>query len=53
MNLGRSCEDNSNVAERPLMYGALKEIEQRLGHDNFPLIEQTYYSDDKMMVGVR
>ncbi len=27
-------------SERMVKHGALKKIEQRLGHDNFPLIEQ-------------
>ena len=39
--------------ERPIMFGALTEIANRLGRDKFPLIEQTYYSDDKMMVDPR
>jgi hypothetical protein len=36
--------------ERPLMYGALKHVEQKLGHDKFPLIPQTYYSDSREMI---
>lgn len=30
--------------ERPVMYGALLGIRNRLGHENFPLIDQYYYS---------
>lgn len=30
--------------ERPIMFGALKQVQQRLGTDRFPLIEQNYYS---------
>jgi hypothetical protein len=29
--------------ERPLIYGGLKEIQRKLGNDNFPLIPQIYY----------
>lgn len=29
--------------ERPVVYGALKKIQQKLGKENFPLIEQTFY----------
>jgi synapsin len=36
--------------ERPVMFGALKAIEMRLGHDKFPLISQTYYSHPDAMV---
>eukprot|EP01027_Heterolobosea_sp_BB2_P017871 GEZU01025272.1.p2 GENE.GEZU01025272.1~~GEZU01025272.1.p2 ORF type:complete len:134 (+),score=32.64 GEZU01025272.1:144-545(+) len=36
--------------ERPIMMGALKEIERRVGHDKFPLIEQTNYSGHHQMV---
>jgi len=30
--------------ERPLMFGALRSVQKRLGADRFPLIEQNYYS---------
>jgi len=30
--------------ERPLVFGALKNIQKKLGKDNFPLIDQTFYS---------
>ncbi len=30
--------------ERPIMFGALKEIKQRVGKDKFPLIDQNFYS---------
>jgi hypothetical protein len=36
--------------ERPIMYGALKEIEQRVGHDKFPLVPINYYSSPSTMV---
>jgi hypothetical protein len=29
--------------ERPIVFGALKEVQKQLGKDNFPLIPQTYY----------
>jgi hypothetical protein len=36
--------------ERPVMYGELRRIEERVGHDRFPLIAQNYYADYKQMV---
>lgn len=36
--------------ERPIMYGELRKIEERVGHDRFPLIAQNYYADYKQMV---
>eukprot|EP00026_Physarum_polycephalum_P010618 Phypoly_transcript_10786.p1 GENE.Phypoly_transcript_10786~~Phypoly_transcript_10786.p1 ORF type:complete len:393 (+),score=56.97 Phypoly_transcript_10786:176-1180(+) len=36
--------------ERPIMFSALCEIEQRLGHDTFPLIDQIYYSSHHQLV---
>jgi len=36
--------------ERVTVFGALKEIEKRIGHDNFPLIQQNFYPDHKTMV---
>lgn len=36
--------------ERPIMYGALKEIERRVGHDKFPLVPINYYSSPSGMV---
>jgi len=36
--------------ERPVMYGALAEVEQRLGHEKFPLIPLAYYSSYAQMV---
>jgi len=36
--------------ERPIMFAALREIEQRLGNERFPLISQTYWSNPKQMV---
>lgn len=36
--------------ERPIMLGALREIENRVGHDKFPLINATYYSSERQMV---
>ncbi|PRP80621.1 synapsin II [Planoprotostelium fungivorum] len=35
--------------ERPNMYGALRSIQQRLGKETFPLIEQYYYSGFQQM----
>jgi len=35
--------------ERPIVHAALKEIEQRLGKDKFPLIQQTFYPDYREM----
>lgn len=36
--------------ERPVMNGALREIEKRVGHDRFPFIGQVYYSGSSSMV---
>ncbi|KAK8881559.1 Asparaginyl-tRNA synthetase, cytoplasmic (Asparagine--tRNA ligase) (AsnRS) [Tritrichomonas musculus] len=36
--------------ERPIMFGILKGIQQRIGKENFPLIEQYYYSDSQEMI---
>jgi len=36
--------------ERPTVFGALKEIEKKLGHQNFPLIEQNFYPSHKTLV---
>lgn len=36
--------------ERPIMYSVMREIETRLGHNKFPLIPMTYYSNHKQMV---
>lgn len=36
--------------ERPIMLGALRSIEKRVGHDKFPLINATYYSSERQMV---
>ena len=36
--------------ERPIMLGALRAIEKRVGHDKFPLINATYYSSERQMV---
>ncbi|KAJ3035163.1 synaptotagmin C2 domain protein, Syn1 [Rhizophlyctis rosea] len=36
--------------ERPLMFDALKDIQNRLGSQKFPLIPQSYYSSDLLMV---
>lgn len=35
--------------ERPIMYGALKEIQKRVGNDAFPLIDINYYSHYSMV----
>ncbi|KAH3760333.1 synapsin II [Pelomyxa schiedti] len=45
-----SCLSEYMNLERPLMNGALREIEKRLGHDKFPFIAQTYYSSGNDMV---
>eukprot|EP01080_Neovahlkampfia_damariscottae_P007795 gene7795-12269_t len=44
-----SCMSEYMNLERPVMYGALKEIQKRLG-DKFPLIAVTYYSTHNGMV---
>lgn len=31
--------------ERPLMFGGLKQIKDKLGQDHFPLIDQTYFAN--------
>jgi len=36
--------------ERVTVFGALKEIEKKLGHDNFPLIPQNMYPDHRTMI---
>jgi hypothetical protein len=36
--------------ERPIMYGALAEIEARVGHDRFPLLPQNFYSHPAQMI---
>jgi len=36
--------------EKPTVYGALKAIQQKLGKDAFPLIEQTFHSHHRGMV---
>ena len=36
--------------EKPIMYGRLRSIELRVGHDVFPLIEQYYYPESKQMI---
>ena len=36
--------------ERPLMFGALKAIETKVGHDQFPVIDQTFYSSYRQMI---
>jgi len=36
--------------ERPVTYGALREIEKRVGHDKFPLISHNFYSGSNEMV---
>lgn len=36
--------------ERPILFGILKKISARVGLENFPLIEQTYYSDSSEMI---
>eukprot|EP01113_Clastostelium_recurvatum_P046209 TRINITY_DN8057_c0_g1_i1.p1 TRINITY_DN8057_c0_g1~~TRINITY_DN8057_c0_g1_i1.p1 ORF type:complete len:391 (+),score=69.66 TRINITY_DN8057_c0_g1_i1:26-1174(+) len=36
--------------ERPVVFGALKGIQARLGKDNFPLISQTYYPHHREML---
>jgi len=47
-----SCVSEYMHLERPIMYGALKEIESRVGHDKFPLIPITYYSaPNEMIIG--
>lgn len=37
-------------SERPLMYGRLKEIKNKLGADAFPLIEQCYFSEQMTII---
>lgn len=36
--------------ERPIMFGLLKMIQSRIGNENFPLINQTFYSDSSEMI---
>ena len=36
--------------EKPVMYGRLRSIQQRVGNDVFPLIEQYYYPESKQMI---
>lgn len=36
--------------ERPVMWGALKKIQNKLGKKNFPLVDQTYYPHFRQMV---
>jgi hypothetical protein len=36
--------------ERPIMYGGLKEVEKKLGHEVFPLISISYYSSNDQMI---
>ena len=36
--------------ERPVMMGRLKNIQRRIGKDEFPLIPQTYYSESYEMI---
>ncbi|KAL6052270.1 Asparaginyl-tRNA synthetase, cytoplasmic (Asparagine--tRNA ligase) (AsnRS) [Balamuthia mandrillaris] len=45
-----SLESEYMNLERPIMFAALKGIEQRLGHDKFPLIPQNYYGTPDQMV---
>lgn len=45
-----SLESEYMNLERPIMFGALKQIERQLGHDKFPLIPQNYYSSYKNMI---
>ncbi|KAK8842389.1 Asparaginyl-tRNA synthetase, cytoplasmic (Asparagine--tRNA ligase) (AsnRS) [Tritrichomonas musculus] len=36
--------------ERPIIFGILKGIQEKIGEKNFPLIPQTYYSDSSEMI---
>ncbi|KAH0788531.1 Synapsin, ATP binding domain containing protein [Histomonas meleagridis] len=36
--------------DRPIMMGRLRDLQRKLGHDTFPVIPQTYYSDYTEMV---
>jgi len=36
--------------DRPIVFGALKGIQQKLGKNKFPLIDQTYYTNHMAMV---
>ena len=36
--------------ERPIMFGILKDIQQKIGEENFPLIPQYYYSESREMI---
>lgn len=38
------CWFRDTALERPIMFGELRKIEERVGHDRFPLIAQNYYS---------
>eukprot|EP01117_Protostelium_nocturnum_P013012 TRINITY_DN4827_c0_g1_i4.p1 TRINITY_DN4827_c0_g1~~TRINITY_DN4827_c0_g1_i4.p1 ORF type:complete len:283 (-),score=53.65 TRINITY_DN4827_c0_g1_i4:38-886(-) len=38
--------------EKPIVYGRLRQVQKRLGKDNFPLIEQTYYPSWESMTFV-
>eukprot|EP01119_Soliformovum_irregulare_P012154 TRINITY_DN3143_c0_g1_i1.p1 TRINITY_DN3143_c0_g1~~TRINITY_DN3143_c0_g1_i1.p1 ORF type:complete len:290 (-),score=59.21 TRINITY_DN3143_c0_g1_i1:710-1579(-) len=45
-----SCFSEYMNLERPIMFGALQQVKKKLGHDKFPLIDQTYYSSHKQMI---
>jgi len=45
-----SLETTLSFMEKPLMYSQLLKIQKRLGKDEFPLIEQTYYQSFNEMV---
>jgi len=36
--------------ERPIMYAGLRRVQKKLGRDDFPLIDQTYFSGHKEMI---
>jgi len=36
--------------DRPVVFGELKKIEKKLGHENFPLISQTLFTDHRNML---
>ncbi|VEN44544.1 unnamed protein product [Callosobruchus maculatus] len=39
-----------NFQDKPWVFGHLLQLQRRLGKDNFPLIEQTFYPDHHEMV---
>lgn len=42
--------DETNFQDKPWVYGQLVQLQRKLGKENFPLIEQTFYPSSGEMV---